>query len=410
MAKSFASVALRAIKAAERERVRQAKAEVREHNAAIREQARAAKAHEADMRRMAVANERDRKAYIKEEKAAYVASRLDEVESLNAEISSVQADLDGLLAATLDVDDYVDLELLRKSADTIPFDKPELEMPLVQPKKPARPLKPSYEEPEKPKGLFGKKKKLAEATALATEKYEADVRRWEQKISAAETKHAADIAAYETAEADRLRSLETEKSRFLAEIEKHNESVDQFISNLAYGDAEAIQDYIALVVENSVYPDHFRNEHEFSFVTETAELTMQVAIPAPKDFPAIKTYKYVKASDEIRETPVAKTEFRKRYCSALYQVAIRSLHEVFEADRRGLIKTIALQVGTNESNPATGQTGFLPFIGVGAEKASFMEFDLSGVVPEATLKHLGAAISKDPVNLVAADLIGVRKS
>lgn len=39
-----------------------------------------------------------------------------------------------------------------------------------------------------------------------------------------------------------------------------------------------------------------------------------------------------------------------------------------------------------------------------------MEFDLSGLVPQATLKHLGAAISKDPVGLVAVDVTGVRKS
>jgi restriction system protein len=94
----------------------------------------------------------------------------------------------------------------------------------------------------------------------------------------------------------------------------------------------------------------------------------------------------------------------------IYQVAIRSFHEVFEADRRGLIKTISLEVGTNDTDPATGLKGFIPFVGVSAKKESFMEFDLTNLVPIATLKHLGAAISKDPIGLLAANVSGIRKS
>lgn len=137
---------------------------------------------------------------------------------------------------------------------------------------------------------------------------------------------------------------------------------------------------------------------------------MTVTIPAPDSFPTIKSYKYIKASDEIREAPLSQTEIKRRYADVVNQVAIRSLHEVLEADRRGLIRTISLQVGTKPQHPATGRLDFLTFVGVSAERDSFMEFDLSGLVPLATLKHLGAAISKDPVGLVVADATGVRKS
>lgn len=218
------------------------------------------------------------------------------------------------------------------------------------------------------------------------------------------------MAAYEQAEAERVDTLAAEKDRFRRELDDYNQSIDQFIANLSYGDAEAVQEYISLVVENSTYPDHFEVTHEFSFAPETAELRMSVTVPTPDSFPAVKGYKYVKTSDEIREVPLSQTEIKKRYASVLHQVAIRSLHEVFEADRRGLIRTISLEVGTKAQHPATGRLDFLPFVGVSAERDSFMEFDLSGLVPLATLKHLGAAISKDPVALVAVDVTGVRKS
>jgi restriction system protein len=212
------------------------------------------------------------------------------------------------------------------------------------------------------------------------------------------------------AEEKRVQELAKEKKRFHDELEKHNQGIDQFISNLAYGDADALQEYIAIVVENSIYPDHFSVSHEFSFEPASAELTMRVSIPSPATFPSIKAYKYIKTSDEVKETPLSKKEHKDRYCSAVYQIALRSFHEVFEADRRGLIRTISLEVGTNESDPATGKSGFIPFVGASSEKESFMEFDLSNLVPLATLKHLGAVISKDPTTLVAVDVSGVRKS
>ena len=410
VAKSFMSLALKAMKAAERDRQRQIKANIRDNNAAHRENVRAAKAFEADLKRTVIADERDRKAHEKELKAAHAASQMAEVDRLNSHIAEVFDELQGLLQATIDVDDYVDLESLRKSESSTPFDMPELEIPLRRPMTPKFPAEPRYLEPAKPTGFFGKKRKLEEARNRAQESYEIAKRKWEQDVAALQLKYEADTAAYEDEEAKRVEHLAREKARFINDLQIHNKSIDQFISNLSYGDAAAVQEYISLVVENSTYPDHFEVSHEFSFDPETAELRMKVTIPPPSDFPSIKAYSYVKASDEIREILLPKAEFKDRYSSAIYQVSIRSLHEVFEADRRGLIKTISLEVGTTDRHPATGKTGFITFVGVSAERESFVEFDLSGLVPLATLKHLGAAISKDPVNLVAVDVLGVRKS
>ncbi len=417
MAKSLLSITMKAIKDAERARIRDIKAveraqraAEREQNAAIRESLRAARAEEARLKKNAVANERARKEHEKALKAAHVASQLAEVENLNAQIADTFEELEGLLNATIDVDDYIDLPLLRRSEDTFPFDMPELEIALPAPAKLELTAEPSYIPPAQPKGLFGKKKKLAAAQIKAQQAFEEQKAKWDADVQAAQSKYDAEILAHTKSEEQRTTKLAAEKERFRVELDEHNQTIDKFISDLSYGDAEAVKEYIAMVVENSNYPDHFPVTHEFSFDPALAELRMQVALPSPSKFPAVKAYKYVKSSDEIRETPLSKTELKNRYFSTIYQVSVRSIHEVFEADRRGLIKTISLEVGTKDSDPATGKKGFLPFVGVSAEKNSFMEFDLSNVQPLATLKHLGAAITKDPINLVVVDVSGVRKS
>ncbi|MDO6591831.1 hypothetical protein DS901_06505 [Loktanella sp. D2R18] len=409
MAKSMLSVTMRAIKAAERERVRQAKSANRAYNAELKEQVLAAQARERQLKQAVVENNKEKVAKEKAVKAAHIVSQLAEVEILNAKIDDVFGELDGLLEATLDVDDFIDLEALRKPSSCA-FDKPELLISIKPPIKPRMPTEPEYREPPRPKGLFGKKKKHEQAKLEALETHSRKKEDWVLSTARLQSEYDSSLAQHALAEEKRIEELALEKERFQQRLNQHNRNVDQFINDLAYGDAEAVQDYVAMVAENSNYPDHFVTTHEFLFRPEDAELQMEVAIPSPNDFPCIKAYKYVKTSDEIRETLLSKAELRKRYCSAVYQVAVRSLHEVFEADRREIIQTISLVVGTNEGNPATGKVGIIPFVGVSAARSSFMEFDLAKVVPEATLKHLGAAISKDPVSLVAADVSGVRKS
>ena len=119
--------------------------------------------------------------------------------------------------------------------------------------------------------------------------------------------------------------------------------------------------------------------------------------------PAEKVYRYVKAKDEIGATASSKKELKEGYASIVHQVAVRTLHEIFEADRAGTIQTITLQVATETKDPATGLERRVAFVGVGAARDSFTTFDLHNVVPAATLEHLGAAMSKNPYELVGID-------
>ena len=84
-------------------------------------------------------------------------------------------------------------------------------------------------------------------------------------------------------------------------------------------------------------------------------------------------------------------------------MALRTLHEVFEADRAGHIRTVAATVGTTALNPATGRDEYVPLAMVAADRETFMGFDLEKIVPAATLKHLGGVISKLPFDLVPID-------
>lgn len=392
-------------------------AHARQHAAAVRDAERARQAAVRASAQLQRGQEAERKRLEKEALAAHVASMQADVEEKNAALAQIYDEIDSLLASTLEVDDFVDLENLRRAVEHPPFDRAELERPGPPPAPIPDPPEPVYFGPEPPKGLFGKKKKLAEATEAAHARHAGALGAWRAELDALPARRQAAADQYETAEADRIRQLEAAQARYAAacaerdaEVAAQNAELDALIANLGYGATAAVEEYISIVLSNSVYPEHFPVRHEFTFDPGTAELSLRCLVPGPTEVPAVKAYKYTRSSDEISETALPQTAAKTRYAGAVNQVALRSLHEVFEADRRGLIRSISLEVGTETIDPATGIETYVPFVAVAAEGGAFSRFDLSAVVPTATLTHLGAAVSKNPLGLVPADVSGIRKA
>jgi len=406
-------------KVAAREQARAEREEERARKAAIRETERARKAEERAAKQKSRADAAEKKRLEKEAREAHIASMEAQVEQKNLELAQAYEEIDTLLAATLDVDDYVDLDTLRAKVEHPPFDRTELEESTPLPDSIEDPPEPVYTPPNPPTGIFSvfSKKSHAKAVEQSKADHDADIDRWREKTAKNNAAREEAARKHLEAETNRKAELEKEKVRYAnecaareSEAEQRNKEIDELIVNLGYGAVEAVQEYVAIVLSNSVYPDRFPIKHDFSFDTSTAELKLRVLVPGPAEVPAVKAYKYTKSFDEITESTLSQKACKDRYSGAVHQVALRSLHEIFEADRRGIIKTISLEVGTETINPATGRQEYILFVAVGAERDSFLEIDLSNVVPSATLMHLGAAISKNPLGLVATDGSGVRRS
>jgi restriction system protein len=402
---------------AAREAERRQRAAIREHEAAVRRNEQARKAEERAQASADRASDAERKRLEKEAKAAHLAAMQAEVEERNAALAAQYDEVDGLLQWTLGVDDHVDLETLRRTVEHPPFDRTDLERPVPPPPTIPDPAEPVLAPVEPPKTLFGRKKKLAEAESAAQEEFAAAHAAWKQELEALPARRAAAAEEHAAKVTQRQQELEAERERYEqecaereAEVAEHNAAIDSLIANLGYGTADAVQEYVGIVLSNSVYPEHFEVEHVATFEPSTAELQVRALIPGPEAVPAIKAYKYAKGNDEITTTALSQKACKDRYASAVDQVALRTLHEIFEADRRGLIKTISLEVGTETTDPATGNHTYIPFAAVAAERETFLSFDLTGVVPSATLEHLGASVSKNPLGLVAADTSGIRRS
>lgn len=382
-----------------------------------REAAQAQRKAEQAAQRAKRAKEQERARLEKEALMAHREAKKAKAEQMTTQLRENDDELANLLNATLDVDDYVDLESLRKVAKHPPFSNPKLETPTKHPDPVVLPPEPVYTEPEPPRALFNRKKKherLIEASksdfAKAREAWSVELSRLQQEFTQRQKQ-------YDDQEARRKHLLKAAKKQYEvechrreAEVEKHNQELDQLIANLGYGVPEAIEEYVGIVLSNSVYPPHFEVDHDFTFDSASAELTLKALVPPPETLSAVKSYRYIQKDDRIAETAMSQKAQKDRYADAVHQVSLRTLHEVFTADRRGLINSISLEVGAEALNPATGNSEYVPFVAVATERSAFEEINLEAVVPLATLEHLGASVSKNPHGLVAATVGGVRKS
>ena len=419
MARGFIAEMQRQARVMAREQEKAQREAERRRKAAIRKAEQERKAAERARKQLARAQAAEQKRLEKKAKEAHVAAMEADVERRNLELQVSYEEIDSLLAATLGVDDFVDLEALKVVAEHPPFDRAELEVALPTPNAVSNPPEPMLALPPTPSGLRALlgKKRHAKAVQNAKAEHNVAVAAWREELVRIASVNESARKKHAEAEAQRILDLERERVRYDAECskreadaEKHNQDIDALIANLGYGAVDAVKEYVSIVLSNTVYPECFPIDHEFDFDPATAELRLRVLVPSPDSVPNTKSYKYVKSSDEITKITLSQKAQRDRYSGAVFDVALRSLHEVFEADRRGIIKTISLEVGTSTIDPATGRNQFFLFVATGAERQAFLEFDLSNVVPASTLAHLGASVSKNPFGLVAADASGIRRS
>ena len=158
---------------------------------------------------------------------------------------------------------------------------------------------------------------------------------------------------------------------------------------------DAIVDYCDMVLANSQYPDYFSPDWNLNFQPDTGIIIVDYSLPALDDLPTIKAVKYVASRDEFVESFISSTELNKLYDSALYQIALRTIHELFEADVANALSSIVFNGWVNFVEKSTGRDSNACVLSVQAEKDEFMTINLERVDPKACFVQLkGVGSSK----------------
>lgn len=410
--KGFFAEIQRAAAAAERERKRQQAAAYRESERLQREAERALASQQRFQMAAQRADAREHAVAVRNAEKARLLSRQAEAAARTAVAQSFVSEIDEVLQATLAVDDYVDLEALRATAVHPEFES-RYPLPEPPPVPTAVPPEPTFSAPPPPSGaaaLFGKRKH-AEAVTAAQERFAQEHAQWRAYAASVPARQLQQLREYELREAGRLRALEADRFNYDAECAKRDEEVlaqnaevDELIASLARGEAAAVEEYVGIILGKSAYPEGLDVTEDYAFDGDSRELELALHLPLPDLFPSVKEYRYNKSQDEIVEVLRSAKEQKDRYQRFVENVVLRSLHEVFEADRKGTIRTISLTADIAHVDPARGSDTVTIIVAVGVHRDDFEGLDLARVTPSETLRHLNAVVSKNAHGLVPIDL------
>ncbi|OAK75478.1 restriction endonuclease [Lederbergia galactosidilytica] len=310
----------------------------------------------------------------KEEKKAYA------IQLTNDATEKIK-ELDTILISTLGINDALDWEKL-KDTEEFPEHEPDKPKEIEIPESPKE-----EDEKYRPKlGIFDslikskKEKKISDMRNL----FKADLDLWEKKVEEANSENEQSNMLYEEAF---NQWLERQKKYREDQAEK-NKAIDNQRENYEKGLPTAIIDYCDMVLSNSLYPDYFPQKYDIDYNPETKLLIVDYSCPSPDDLPNVKEVKYIQSRDELKESYLSAAAMNKMYDSVLYQITLRSLHELFEADVANYIDAIVFNGWVESIDKALGKETNSCILSIQVSKEEFLEINLSQVDPKLCFKNL----------------------
>jgi restriction system protein len=139
-------------------------------------------------------------------------------------------------------------------------------------------------------------------------------------------------------------------------------------------------------------------------------LVVEYALPAPEVIPTLKEVKYVPSRNEFIEQHLSQAQISKVYDDLLYQIALRTVHELLEADVIGAISTIVFNGIVTSIDRSSGKQVTACVLSLQAGRDEFMAVNLANVEAKACFKALkGVGSSKLHSLAAVAPIMQIRR-
>jgi restriction system protein len=194
-------------------------------------------------------------------------------------------------------------------------------------------------------------------------------------------------------------TFDNRKSEFEEGKQRDNEALENIKALYKRKDPKAIEEYCDLVLNSSEYPDYFPQNWLLEYRKENRIAIVEYSLPSPEQLPTVESYKYLKSRDEVSEKALTQAVRKKLFDGVIYQICIRTIHELFEADVVNALGAVAFNGLVTNKNPATGIEETKVIMSIMANKDQFMSFDLAQVDPKATFKHMKGVAASSLVDL-----------
>jgi len=218
---------------------------------------------------------------------------------------------------------------------------------------------------------------------------------WERQYKKIDEDNRLSRIGYENAVA----AWQKEKEEFEAQQRAYNDGIDEFKARYLSGSPDAYIRRWNEVLTHSGYPDSFPRDHVVSFDAASAILVVDYELPHQSALPRKKQVKYVASRQEFQDVFLSDPEFKRLYDDVLYQVCLRTLHELFQADERNVIGTVVFNGWVRSIDKATGSETHPCIMSVQVKKQEFLSLNLAQVELKACFRALRGVSGSKLVDL-----------
>ncbi|MEN6370907.1 MAG: restriction endonuclease [Armatimonadota bacterium] len=307
-------------------------------------------------------------------------------------------ELQNLLSFTLNKDDRVDWDTLK---DKTPFNKPQPNIPMpAKPTPVPSPLPPRRDDPRY-KVTLGfldnfsttrKQQKIDSASRLFAQ----DMAAWEHAKKQAELRTQESLKVYNEQVAKwsleakaAYQKWEGELAEFNRRQAEHNASIDRLRSEYEAHQPDKIIAYCKMVLSRSEYPKTLNmGQYDLEYDPDSKILIVEYSLPSLDDMPKTKAVKYVQTRDALEETQLTSSIVNDLYDTVLYQICLRTIHELYEADTIQAIDMIVFNGWVNSIDSSTGQEVNACILSLQAKRDEFLSINLAQIEPKACFKKL----------------------
>jgi len=243
-----------------------------------------------------------------------------------------------------------------------------------------------------------KQSKLAEAQS----RFDADIAAWREACAKLSSEHQAELDLHlincrklQGEYALAVAQWKAEKTAYCDEQSIQHADVDAFRTRYESKERGAVIEYCERVLSNSDYPSCIPREFEFDFSIETGLLLLNCRLPAPDDLPRLAEVKYVQTTDVLSEKFLSDAQSARLYEDVLYQVTLRTIHELFQSDSVRAISAVVFNGLVTSTDKSTGKETTACILSVQVSREIFLDINLAKVDPKACFRQMkGVGSSK----------------
>jgi restriction system protein len=243
-----------------------------------------------------------------------------------------------------------------------------------------------------------KERRLADAEKKLLD----DVNAWKGICSALSSQHASSLEAHRiTTErlmkqhAQALSKWEKKRAVYYEEQAKQHAAMDELWKRYEARHPDAVVEYCSRVLSACSYPGCVPREFEFDFNPDTGILLVNCKLPAPADIPKLCEVRYVQATDTLVEKFLSEVESARMYDDVLYQITLRTIHELFQSDSVKALAAIVFNGIVTSTDKSTGNEATACILSVQASRDAFLSINLEKVDSKACFRQLkGVGSSK----------------